>query len=224
MSLMSRTQVRLHRIQSIYNLMQTGKLLVPAFQRGFAWSRSHVRGLLESIYRGYPIGTILVIEDRAARYPVLSSQESLFPPVDQEKLDSDVRVWYVLDGSQRLAALYNTFFGDNANFEFWFDLEAEEFTLKRKLLENRRCVSLRSLYSNEFRDAFVQIAMAEEAGILLDRMNRLHTAFKDYELIVQVLIDMTLDDAIEVYERMNSSGRRLSRADIEKIRRKHGSS
>jgi uncharacterized protein with ParB-like and HNH nuclease domain len=220
--MISKSYVTLHRIQSIYNFIQSGKLVVPDFQRKFVWPKSSVRDLLQSIYKGYPIGNILVLEDEPGTYPALSRQESLFPIVDQDKYREHTKIWYVLDGSQRLAAIYNTFFGNKADFEFWFDLETEEFIPKGNIQNKQSYISLRSLFSSDlFLETFTKIGKSDNNNMLLDRMNQLHSAFKDYELVIQVLVGMTLDDAVEVFERLNSRGLSLSKDEIKRIREKY---
>ena len=37
-----------------------GKILVPRFQRAFVWRQQDLRALLDSVRRGFPIGSILV--------------------------------------------------------------------------------------------------------------------------------------------------------------------
>lgn len=217
--MISKSYVALHRIQSIYNFIQSGRIVIPDFQRKFVWSKSSVKDLLQSIYKGYPIGNILVLEDEPGTYPALSGQESLFPIIDQKKYSVHTKVWYLLDGSQRLTALYNTLFSTKPDFEFWFDLETEEFTPRKNNTYKQSYINLRSLFSsNLFQETFTKLGKSDDTNILLDRMNQLHTAFKDYELVIQVLTGMTLDDAIEVYKRLNTTGRHLSQDEIRRIR------
>lgn len=213
---MIKTRVIVHSIQSIYYLIESGKLVIPAFQRSFAWSKANIKNLLQSIYQGYPIGTFLVLEDRNGRYPVIDSQNSPFPLVNEKQSNNHAFVWYIIDGSQRLTALYNTLFGQDNNFEFWFELESEEF-FTGKLRPDRNYINLRSLLSDEFRDIMVGIAQNDESPILFDRLNQLHRAFIDYEVIIQVLGDASLEDAVAIFERLNTQGMALSKADLQKI-------
>lgn len=216
----SRTRLMLHSIQSLYYQMQSGKLVVPAFQRRFSWSKSQVRSLLESIYRGFPIGTLLVLEEQAGRLPTLSVEESLFPELTSTQLLPHYRVWYVLDGSQRLSALYNTFFGNRPEFACCFDLETKEFVHGQRGNRVAGCVRLRDLYSSDgLSELLLQRSRSDSSGELFDTYNRLHTAFRDYDIPIQVLLDMSMDEAMEVYERVNSAGRRLTRKDLDRIRR-----
>lgn len=34
--------------------IDSGTMLLPTFQRGYVWNRDQVRGLMRSLYRGYP--------------------------------------------------------------------------------------------------------------------------------------------------------------------------
>ena len=39
----------------------------PEFQRGYVWNRDQIRGLMRSLYRGYPVGRLLTWETQADR-------------------------------------------------------------------------------------------------------------------------------------------------------------
>ena len=41
-----------------------GKIALPDIQRPFVWSSTQVRDLFDSLYRGYPVGTLMFWEDR----------------------------------------------------------------------------------------------------------------------------------------------------------------
>ena len=42
--------------------IETGRIKVPQFQRKFVWSREDTAGLIDSILKGYPIGTFIIWE------------------------------------------------------------------------------------------------------------------------------------------------------------------
>ncbi len=48
------------RVQQILDLIDSGDVALPEFQRGYVWNREQVRGLFTSLYRGYPVGGFLV--------------------------------------------------------------------------------------------------------------------------------------------------------------------
>ena len=50
----------IQRIEEIVTSVKDGYVRLPRFQRPFVWKRKEVLRLLDSIYKGYPIGSILL--------------------------------------------------------------------------------------------------------------------------------------------------------------------
>ncbi|MFO1533935.1 MAG: DUF262 domain-containing protein, partial [Thermoplasmatota archaeon] len=46
-------------IRQLVEAVSKGQIRVPAFQRGFVWSDERIAYLMDSIYKGYPIGSLL---------------------------------------------------------------------------------------------------------------------------------------------------------------------
>lgn len=76
-----------------------GKIQLPDFQRGWVWDDEHIRSLLVSIARSFPIGAIMLLETGGeAKFQVrLIEGVELNRQVDPEQL--------ILDGQQRLTSL-----------------------------------------------------------------------------------------------------------------------
>ncbi len=78
------------------------RVVIPDFQRPFVWSERDVAALLATVIAGWPVGCLLLTRGRAA--------ESLFNVrgIDgtPERLDDTDYEYSVLDGQQRLTALY----------------------------------------------------------------------------------------------------------------------
>ena len=49
-------------VQELVDMIQRGKLRLPEMQRRYVWRSTRVRDLMDSLYRGYPSGAILVWE------------------------------------------------------------------------------------------------------------------------------------------------------------------
>src|SRR3954451_16081497 len=77
----------------------TGKIQLPDFQRGWVWDDEHIRSLLVSIARSFPIGAVMLLESGGeARFQVR--------PVEGVSLPADRRAErLILDGQQRLTSL-----------------------------------------------------------------------------------------------------------------------
>lgn len=47
-------------VQNIIGWIKSGEVAIPEIQRPFVWDSSKVRDLLDSLYKGFPIGYIIV--------------------------------------------------------------------------------------------------------------------------------------------------------------------
>ena len=81
----------------LVDMIAKGELRLPEMQRRYVWTATRVRDLLDSLYRGYPSGTILVWEtDQQQPSRDLAVEQSSSPFVAHKLL---------LDGQQRLTSL-----------------------------------------------------------------------------------------------------------------------
>ena len=84
--------------------IEQGRYAVPEIQRPFVWTNSQVRELFESIYKGYPIGSIIVWEPAAE---IFEEYSDLFRALSKELEDRRRNFKYmVIDGQQRLLSLW----------------------------------------------------------------------------------------------------------------------
>ena len=86
--------------------ISTGKIQLPDFQREWRWQDKQIKSLLASVSMGIPIGALLTLEGNEQLAP------RPFAGVDKNPSPSDVKV-LVLDGQQRLTALYQACYSPN---------------------------------------------------------------------------------------------------------------
>lgn len=85
-------------VRELIDKVQHGDLLLPEMQRRYVWPATRVRDLLDSLYRGYPSGTILVWEtDEDIETKDLAIKATKTPTTTQRLL--------LLDGQQRITSL-----------------------------------------------------------------------------------------------------------------------
>ena len=48
------------KTDKLISRIEQGDIKIPAFQRGFVWTQEQVIQLLDSMYRNYPIGSVLL--------------------------------------------------------------------------------------------------------------------------------------------------------------------
>ena len=89
-----------YSIAGLRALVKAGQLRVPQFQRSFRWERRDVLNLVDSVLRGYPIGSLLLWkrEAGAARLRIGT--------LDIEAGQMPDALW-VVDGQQRITSLVN---------------------------------------------------------------------------------------------------------------------
>jgi hypothetical protein len=85
-------------VDKIISLIRTGRLALPDFQRDFVWNPARVVELLDSVSRQWPIGSLLFLNG-PQEFGIRSIESA--PPVASQLST------YVLDGQQRLTALYH---------------------------------------------------------------------------------------------------------------------
>lgn len=176
-------------IRSLLQRISEGEIRIPAFQREFVWEPDRVQFLMDSIYKQYPIGTILFWRTREK----LEFDRDLGPyklpePKAQYPID------YVLDGQQRLTSIFSVFQTDlkkNVDskidwVDIYFDLNAKEDAQDSQFLALNPSevkewhVPLKILFDvSEYRKFTRQITNDE----LVNKIDLLQTRFKEAQIL-----------------------------------------
>src|ERR1022692_1613202 len=91
-------------IRKVIEYVSSGAIRIPAFQRGFVWDAEHVAYLMDSIYKGYPFGAVILWRTKEK----LNSERNL-GPFGLPDRQPDYPVDYVLDGQQRITSIFGVF-------------------------------------------------------------------------------------------------------------------
>lgn len=91
-------------IRNIIERVSSGAIRIPSFQRGFVWEPEDVAFFMDSLYKKYPIGAVLLWRTKER----LHSERHLgrFELPDPIK---DYPIDYVLDGQQRITSIFSVF-------------------------------------------------------------------------------------------------------------------
>lgn len=198
----------------IFRRIKMGELRIPAFQREFKWSREQVLALLESVYKGFPIGSLLFWKVSEPVLKVETSPQSPFPVVVDK-----FPLFYVLDGLQRLAVLYGVFHNTDREapgiFNVMFDLQSEEFRYVDQDGVPSDCIHLSDLFSpKDFLGAQTELGKTPDADELLQRAIELHSAFQEYLVPMVTISGRSVTDIVEMFSRINSTGTSLGSVDF----------
>lgn len=226
---MARIEPRIYRFDQMIEDVRKGILRVPRFQRGFVWRRDQVLELFTSIRLRYPIGSLLIWRTRD-RY---NSFDKLGPiPVPPDQPVAPAEVGYVLDGHQRLSALFGVLAlsdeeaerlrGSERIFLVYYDLKDEKFCHAR--FPKAYHLPVRYLLSrgDEFTTWIDERRDRTEPGsatrLEWDTWRRraftLQTSFAQYQLSYIDVTDASLDEAVNIFWRLNSQGSRVSRTEV----------
>lgn len=198
-------------IPDIVKLAGNGSIRVPTFQRHFAWRAQDVRRLFDSVYRGFPVGTLLLWRQDAEAGTV-----SLGPMRIEVPERSDA--YWVVDGQQRItslfAALSPTRDAIDERFEVFFDLESRQFINQRRGLTPVRAIPVREALETRTLLQWLRRHVDELEPDDFDLADQLGGALRDYRIPAYIVAGNNQELLREVFDRVNSAGRPISRAQV----------
>ena len=195
------------KLSDIVHEIEHGHLRIPRFQRDFVWERSKVIKLLDSMYKEYPIGSFFIWEaDKKYNLFYRNIAELNLP-----QPDSYTSIRYILDGQQRATSLYAAIKGLQINgtdySQICFDFDKEEFITRYR--EGDYYASLRDILGdNKFQ---IYNKLSDQRKKAFDKC---YNIFSGYPLSVVIVREKELDEASEIFERINQGGKRLSIFDL----------
>ena len=205
------------KISEILNQIDLGSYALPEFQRGYVWNRDQVKKLMMSLYRGYPIGGLLIWVTKTD--PTITRGDGQLTPGV---------VNLILDGQQRITSLYGIirghapkFFDGNANsfIGLYFNIKEEyfEFYMATKMKDNPDWISVTELLQLGASN-YIGQANPERRMFLfdyLDVLNRLNN-IKETDLYISNVTgeDKTIDVVVEIFNNVNTGGTKLNKGDL----------
>jgi Protein of unknown function DUF262 len=204
------------RLSTLLDEIDSGAVLLPEFQRGYVWNRDQVRGLMRSLYRGYPVGGLLMWETTSEDITVRGASGG-----------GGTRQ-LLLDGQQRVTSMYGViratppsfFEGDKTAFTgLHFNVETElfEFYAPAKMAGDPTWVSVSELFSKgptKYLRAFPDVD-DDTLDTYIDRLNRIaQIANRDFNSEKITGAGKTVDEVVDIFNKVNSGGTKLSKGDL----------
>ena len=209
------------KYSDLINEIKKGVIKIPKFQRDFVWTIDKTAKLLDSILKGYPIGTFILWQTDA-RINDIKNVGNL----DIPDTPDGVKVQYVLDGQQRITSLFAAYLGahiqkvgekkiaDYGDIVVNLDVDINEND-EQIITEDPRSDKYLSLYDvlnfSYIKSKELSARFTDEE---LNKINDYSTAFKTYEFSTIVLRKEDIDSAIEVFTRINTGGQTLTLFEI----------
>lgn len=201
-------------IEKIISRISAGDIRIPAFQRDFVWEPDQVAFLLDSIYKEFPIGTVILWKTEKR----LSTEKKLGYFVLPEPT-KNYPVNYVLDGQQRLTSLFSVFQTTlqpetDEWVDIYFDLEAPDgiaqescfLALEPSEVDPNRHFPVKTFFdSPAYRKSTKDLS--EEKAEKIDSVQR---KFLSYIIPDIVFETDDLNNVAIVFERINRAGTDLN--------------
>lgn len=205
------------KISTILDKIDEGSISLPVFQRGYVWNRRQVRDLFTSLYKQYPVGSLLVWETKS---PDVQTRGDLDAPTSPRQI--------LLDGQQRITSLYGVMRGQEPAFfdgsthafkslRFHLEEEVFEFHQPIKMRKDPLWIDLTTLYQKGWESFNIIHKSLAEVGLEAnygDRIGKL-LGIRDRAIHVDFVdASMTVDEVVEIFDRVNSGGTKLTQGDL----------
>ncbi len=216
------------KIEEIVKLLREDKFLIPTFQREFVWDPSNILKLWDSMFRFYPIGSVLYWETDSYLHTHRKLGGFSFPH-DEDTVKKFKEWKYILDGQQRCTSLLVCMLGgkgrveDNKEFDYtlYFDATKAEFFFSNEM-EKRCSRVIDKQFIIRVRDVpnwgftfYKEISGVEGfSDVIEHNLQQLQRMFNDYRLSVIRIRGVEVNEVCEIFERINQEGKHLHPVDI----------
>lgn len=203
-------------VETLLRDIENKDLVLPEFQREFVWKEQDVKTFIQSLYKGYPTGSLLI-------------WKTLNPPkIRGEKKSYDgIYTRVLLDGQQRLTTLYlfikgrsPPYYSDmKKKFNLYFNVETEEFRYFQKTImeAKKEWLSLLDFFREESAASFINNSHDKEYYFkFLSQLTKLERIKKyDYFIDEEKLGKLTeIREVVRIFNLVNKQGRTLLEEDL----------
>lgn len=201
-------------INTLLSWIDSNEVAIPEIQRPFVWNKVQVRNLIDSLYRGYPVGYLIAWKN---------------PDVRLRDGTSSAGKRILIDGQQRITALMAAIRGREVmtkdykpvRIKIAYNLISGQFeVLNSAIVRNSAWIpdistqfSANYSFMSTVREYMQHNPDADENAVAksLERLN--HIVYNQIGLI-ELNHDLDIETVTEIFIRVNSSGTTLGQADF----------
>ena len=207
-------EISQHQIDSILNWVKTSEIAIPEIQRPFVWNTTQVRDLMDSLYRGYPTGYLIVWQNPSVRLKDGTQSH-------EKKI--------LIDGQQRITALTAAILGQqviDSNYkkkriQIAFNPIRERFEVKNPAIEkdNSWFSDISIVFADDaspfqILDQYCQKNPDVDKRKVENNIQNLRQILNKGIGIISLESNLDIETVNVIFERVNSSGVPLSQADF----------
>ncbi len=209
-----RPKAQTFKLEDLIAHVRQGRVRIPSFQRRMKWEREDARKLFDSLYRGYPVGTLLFWETTAP------PSEMRFGSVVINAAEERPDAWWVVDGQQRIVSLTRVLSApepDIDEFSLYFDLDESKFIVApsadKRSEDLGRWLPMTEVLDSERLFTWI-LDRIPSSKARRDRAVLLGKRIREYDIPAYLLNTNNEDILREVFGRINSSGKKLDASEI----------
>ncbi len=209
-------------ISQILGLIEANDIAIPEIQRPFVWRRSQVRDLMDSLYKGYPTGYIIIWKNPSVK-------------LKDGTMSQGKKV--LIDGQQRITALMTAIAGKKIVFDDYsegrikisFDPiaalsdnpDAELFAVQTPAhLKSKRWIpDIADIFSDNFSSrTFVNQYLIDNPDVDGDAIEKVIGSLRNLQHcnigVIELDASLDIDIVTDIFIRINSKGTALSQGDF----------
>jgi hypothetical protein len=194
--------------------VKSGEIAIPEIQRPFVWEATKVRNLLDSLYRGYPVGYLI-----AWRNPTVRLKDGT----------SAAGKRILIDGQQRVTALMAAILGQEAltkdyetvRIRIAFHPEEERFEVANPAIRKdaQWIADVAEVFApeasvSELTDVYSERNQGADRRQVSRVLERLRKIINNHVAVIELADDLDIETVTEIFIRVNSAGTELSQADF----------
>lgn len=204
-------------VSNILSNINSGSIAIPDIQRPFVWQGSQVRDLVDSLYKGYPTGYLIISQN---------------PSIKLKNGGSAIGKQVIIDGQQRITALMTSIAGQEiltSNFE----LKRIKIAFNPIAKDGEQCFAVStpahdksSIWISDISEVFQEVLPLSfiqeylEKNPNIDRSTVENSVSKLLAIqqcqlgVITLNADLDINEVTEIFVRINSKGARLNEADF----------
>ena len=209
-----RYSVTPHPIETLLTWVKSGEIAIPEIQRPFVWEATKVRNLLDSLYKGYPVGYLILW-----RNPTVKLKDGT--------LSIGKRI--LIDGQQRVTALMAALLGrevltkdyETVRISIAFHPQDERFEVTNPaILKDAAWIpDIAELFAPEVKllkrtQAYIKANPDTDEDQIFTSLERLRKIINNHVGVIELSDDLDIETVTEIFIRVNSAGTELSQADF----------
>lgn len=212
---MSQFNVYSISVEDIIGWVKSGEVAIPEIQRPFVWSNAKVRDLMDSLYKGFPIGYIIVWKNPDVK-------------LKDGSLSSGKKI--LIDGQQRVTALQAAVAGlmvtgedyKKKRIQIAFNPVTETFEVSNPAIkkDSRWIPDIAEIFTPTFSEWSFILNYCQTNNLVgqeqkvASAINKLKSIYNISIGVTDLSQTLTIDEVTDIFIRINSQGVVLSQADF----------